>query len=265
MKKHLIIGDPIEHSLSPKIHNYWFKKNDIQAIYEKKKISFEEIKNIIQNVKDGKIYGMNVTVPFKQKVIQYLDSLSPLAKKTNSVNTIFNKDGKTYGDNTDIIGFELSILDSNVDLKNKSALIFGAGGVVPSIIVALQNLGLKEINISNRTTTKIETIKKNFSFINDVEWGNLGNHDIYINATSAGLNKEDDLNININELKKGKFFYDVIYNPPMTNFLKRAKKLGHQTLNGESMFLYQAQKSFELWHSISPKIDKFLIDYLKND
>ena len=98
MKKHLIIGDPIEHSLSPKLHNYWFKKNDLQAIYEKKKISFEEIKNIIQNVKDGKIYGMNVTVPFKQKVIQYLDSLSPLVK-TNSVNTIFNKDGKTYGDN----------------------------------------------------------------------------------------------------------------------------------------------------------------------
>ena len=107
---------------------------------------------------------MNVTVPFKQKVIQYLDSLSPLAKKTNSVNTIFNKDGKTYGDNTDIIGFELSILDSNVDLKNKSALIFGAGGVVPSIIVALQNLGLKEINISNRTTAKIKTIKKTFIY-----------------------------------------------------------------------------------------------------
>ena len=242
MKKHLIIGDPIEHSLSPKIHNYWFKKNDIQAVYEKKKISFEEIKNIIQNVKDGKIYGMNVTVPFKQKVIQYLDSLSPLAKKTNSVNTIFNKDGKTYGDNTDIIGFELSILDSNVDLKNKSALIFGAGGVVPSIIVALQNLGLKEINISNRTTTKIETIKKNFSFINDVEWGNLGNYDIYINATSVGLNNDDNLNLNFSKLDSNRFYYDVIYNPKETNFLIEAKKKGNLTENGKKLFIYQASR-----------------------
>ena len=229
----------------------------------KKKPGFDEIKEIIQNVKDETLYGINVTVPFKQTVIKYLDNLSPLAKKTNSVNTIFKKNGKIYGDNTDIIGFELSILDLKISLKGKTALIIGAGGVVPSIIVALQNLGTKEIYIMNRTTEKVETIKSNFNSIHGTKWGDLGNHDIYINATSVGLKKGDDLNLDIVGLEQGKLLYDVIYNPSMTNFLEKAKNHGHQILNGENMFLYQAQKAFELWHNISPKIDNFLIDYLK--
>ena len=144
MKKHLIIGNPISHSLSPKIHNYWFKKNNINGVYDKMTPTSKEIEKIIQNIKDGKIHGMNVTVPFKQDIIKYLDDLSDQAKKTNSVNTIFKKDGKTYGDNTDIFGFEMAIKQSNVSLEDKTALIFGAGGVVPSIVVALQNLKIKK-------------------------------------------------------------------------------------------------------------------------
>ena len=265
MKKHLIIGNPINHTLSPKIHNYWFKKNNIEAIYEKKNPSLKEIKEIIQNVKDGKIFGMNVTVPFKQEVIQYLDDLSPLAKKTNSVNTILKKNGITYGDNTDIIGFELSILNLKINLENKTALVLGAGGVVPSIIVALQNLGVRKINIMNRTSEKIKVIKSIFPSINEVQWGDVETHDIYVNATSVGLKEKDDLNLDITHVEKGKLFYDVIYNPPLTNFLQKAKNLGHRIINGETMFLYQAQKAFELWHNISPKIDNNLINYLKND
>ena len=111
----------------------------------------------------------------------------------------------------------------------------------------------------------MEKIKSNFSFVNEIKWGDVGNFDIYINATSVGLKEDDDLNLDIAALQKGKFFYDVIYNPSMTNFLEKAKNLGHQILNGETMFLYQAQKAFELWHNISPKIDKLLIDQLKND
>jgi len=265
MKKYLIIGNPISHSLSPKIHNYWFRKNKIKAHYEKKLISSEEIEDIIKSIKNEKIFGVNVTVPFKQEVIKYLDNLSPLAETTNSVNTVYMKNKKIYGDNTDVVGFELALTDLKINLKNKSALILGAGGVVPSIIVALQNLGIKEINISNRSANKVEKIKSNFSFVNEIKWGDVGNFDIYINATSVGLKEDDDLNLDITALQKGKFFYDVIYNPSMTNFLEKAKNLGHQILNGETMFLYQAQKAFELWHNISPKIDKLLINQLKND
>ena len=265
MKKHLIIGNPIKHSLSPKIHNYWFKENNINAIYEKLAASSTEIKKIIQEVRDEKLFAMNVTVPFKESVIQYLDELSESAKKTNSVNTIMKKNGKIFGDNTDVVGFELAIKNLNINFKNKTALIIGAGGVVPSIIFALQNIGLKKIGVSNRTMEKIEIIKSRFQHIEKVEWGDLGDYDMYINATSVGLEKNDDLNLDISKLKSNKIFYDVIYNPPITNFLENAKKFGHKILNGETMFLFQAQKAFELWHKISPKIDNNLINFIRND
>jgi shikimate dehydrogenase len=265
MKKHLIIGNPIEHSLSPKIHNYWFKKNNIDAIYEKVAPDASEIENIVKDIKQNNLFAMNVTVPFKQQVIPFIEELSPAAKKTNSVNTICKKNGKIYGDNTDIIGFELAIKDKKIDLYNKEALILGAGGVVPSIIVALENLGINKIYLTNRTSKKVEKIKLNFPLIGEVKWGKLENSDIFINATSVGLKTTDQLNINISGIKPNKFFYDVIYNPPMTNFLKKAKSYGHEILNGETMFLYQAQKAFQIWHNITPKIDKDLIEFLNND
>ena len=265
MKKHLIIGNPINHSLSPKIHNYWFKKNKIDAIYEKIVPDINKIESIIKDIDKGALFGMNVTVPYKQYVIPFLDTLSPLAKKTNSVNTICKKDGKIYGDNTDVIGFELAIKNLGKKFNDKTALILGAGGVVPSLIVALQNLGVKKIFISNRTSKKIENIKLNFPFVEKVEWGEIKDCDVFINATSVGLKKGDELGIDIDKVQPNKFFYDVIYNPSITNFLKKAKKRGHKTLNGETMFLYQAQKAFEIWHNILPKIDADLIKFLKND
>ncbi len=109
MKKYLVIGNPIEHSFSPKIHNYWFNKNNIKAVYNKRQIYESDIKEIISTVRNGKINGINVTVPFKQLVIPFIDELSLEAKKTNSVNTIYKKKNKVVGHNTDIIGFELAI------------------------------------------------------------------------------------------------------------------------------------------------------------
>jgi shikimate dehydrogenase len=153
MKKHLIIGDPISHTLSPKLHNYWFKQNNIDAIYEKYRPKEYEIKNIMQQIKSDQIWGMNVTVPFKKKVIPFIEKLSDTAKETLSVNTIFKKDNLIYGDNTDVQGFETSLKFENCDLTNKKAFILGAGGVVPSIIKALKNLNIKQIFISNRTIT----------------------------------------------------------------------------------------------------------------
>ena len=105
MKKYLVIGNPIEHSLSPKLHNFWIKENGINAIYDKKLINESDIEEIIKDVKNEKISGINVTVPFKQSVISFLDELTPLAKEAQSVNTIFKKDNKVFGDNTDIHGF----------------------------------------------------------------------------------------------------------------------------------------------------------------
>ena len=119
MKKHLIIGNPISHTLSPKLHNYWFEKNKINGKYDKVLLKENEIESLIKKIKTKELHGMNVTVPYKQIVIPHLESLSETAKITNSVNTIFNKDGKIHGDNTDIYGFQKSLLNNGVDLKNK--------------------------------------------------------------------------------------------------------------------------------------------------
>ena len=265
MKNYLVIGDPIEHSLSPKIHNYWFKENNINAYYEKIAPKEEEIKSIINKIKKGEIYGMNITVPYKQIVIPFLETRSDIVKETNSVNTIFNKQGKIHGENTDTFGFEQSIIKNNFDLKNKNVLIFGAGGVVPSIICALKKLQVGKIYISNRTNLNAEKIKKNFNFVEILEWGKLKDCDLYINSTSVGLKQGENLDLNLNLISSNKIFYDLIYNPPKTEFLLKAEKLGHRIINGKDMFLYQAQKSFDLWHNLTPKIDKKLIDYLYND
>ena len=128
MKKYLVIGNPIEHSLSPKLHNYWFEKNDINANYGKRKIKRGEIQEIISEIKSNKLDGINVTVPFKSDVIPFLDALSEESKITQSVNTIYVRDKKIVGHNTDIKGFELSLRETQFDLKNKRIFILGAGG-----------------------------------------------------------------------------------------------------------------------------------------
>ena len=122
MKKHLIIGNPISHTLSPKLHNYWFEKNKINGKYNKVLLKENEIESLIKKIKTKELHGMNVTVPYKQIVKPHLESLSETAKITNSVNTIFNKDGKIHGDNTDVFGFQESLSNKNIDLKIKMYL-----------------------------------------------------------------------------------------------------------------------------------------------
>tara|TARA_B100001057_G_scaffold489502_1_gene575905 strand:- start:1251 stop:2048 length:798 start_codon:yes stop_codon:yes gene_type:complete len=265
MKNHLIIGNPISHSMSPKLHNYWLKVNKINGNYDKILLNESEITKIIQKVKNNEIYGVNVTVPYKQIVIPFLETKSETVTKTNSVNTIFNRDGKIHGENTDVYGFEKSITNRGINLIGKSALIFGAGGVVPSIIFALLNLKIKKIFISNRTLENAKTIKDKFDFVEIIRWGETKNCDLIINSTSVGLKKNDNLGLDISSFKKNKIFYDVIYNPPKTSFLLDAEKKGHTVINGRDMFLYQAQKAFNLWHNLTPKVDKKLIKYLYND
>ena len=262
MKKYLVIGNPIEHSLSPKLHSYWIKNNNIDAIYEKEKLDEHDLENLILKVKEKKIHGINVTVPFKKAVIPYMDKLTTESENTQSVNTIYLENNKVIGNNTDIDGFELSIKRSKFDLFNKSVFILGAGGVVPSIIYALNKMKVSKIFISNRTKKKAENLKNLFNNLNIVEWGKIPNFDIIINATSLGLKKEDDVNLDFSSVGKNKFFYDVIYNPPETNFLKNAKKYGGITRNGKMMFIYQAQKAFFIWHKVIPEIDNETINLL---
>ena len=262
MKKYLVIGNPIEHSLSPKLHNYWIKKNNIDAVYDKKQLNKVDIDNIILEVKSGKIDGINVTVPFKQSVIPFLDELTPLAKEAQSVNTIFKENNKIIGHNTDIGGFELALKYINYDVKDKKIFILGAGGVVPSIILYLKKMGVSRIILSNRTKKKAEDLKKIYRDIEIVDWGKIADFNIIINATSVGLKSDDEIKLDYTDIGPNKLFYDVIYNPKQTNFLSKAKKFGNQIENGKMMFIYQAHQAFAIWHKILPNIDEETIKLL---
>jgi len=279
MKKYLVIGNPIDHSLSPRLHNHWFKENNIDAVYEKKQIKENDIEGIISEMRNGKIDGINVTVPFKKSVIPFLDELDNLAKKTQSVNTIYKDKNKVIGTNTDILGFELSLSSTKFlslkiknEVKGKKILILGAGGVTSSIIFALEQMEASTIMLSNRTKEKAENLKKLFPQLELVEWGNIKNFDIIINATSLGLKESDKIPINYDQIGSGKLFYDVIYNPSKTNFLLEAEKRGHQIKNGKMMFVYQAQEAFRRWTiapnqwvGLVPPVNKKVLQLLEND
>ena len=266
MNKYLVIGNPIEHSLSPLIHNFWIKKNNITAIYEKKKLSSNDLKDLMIKVREKNISGINVTVPFKKEVIPYLDKLTLEAEVTQSVNTILlTNDNKIVGHNTDINGFENAIKDTKYNLSGKKILILGSGGVTTSIIFALYKMKVSNITLTNRTKTKAEylqnfynssAVKENrWNEIRVVEWGKMPEFDMIINATSVGLNTDDNLNLDFSKIGKNKFFYDVIYNPKETNFLKQGKDLGNKTENGKKMFIFQAAEAFKIWHDIRPEIN----------
>ena len=178
------------------------------------------------------------------------------------MNTIYKNKDKIIGDNTDIDGFKIGLETTNQIIKNKEAFILGAGGVVPSIIIALKKMQISKIYLSNRTELKALEIKKLFPEIEIIEWGKVSNFDLIINATSIGLNNKDEINIDYRNISKNKFFYDIIYNPNETNFLRRAKEFGAHTENGKMMFVYQAQKAFFTWHNILPAVDDETINLL---
>ena len=264
MKKYLVIGNPISHSQSPKLHNYWFKENKIDAVYEKKKIDDNSLQTIFSEFRQKKINGINVTIPFKKSVIPYLDKLSIEAEQTQSVNTIISSNDNLVGHNTDIAGFYKAIKNSNFDIKGKKIFILGAGGVVPSIIFALNKMNVSKIIVSNRTKKKAEDLKTRFDSLEILDWGNIIDFDVIINATSLGLNKEF-IDLDFSKFGNNKLFYDVIYNPIETNFLKEGKRLGNKVENGKLMFVYQAFEAFKLWHGIEPSINSKTLQILNND
>ena len=260
MRKYLVIGNPITHSLSPKLHNHWIKENNIDAFYDKKQLNESDIEGVVGDMRNGKIDGINVTVPFKKSVIPFLDQLTPLAAEVQAVNTIFKKNNKIIGDNTDIGGFEKGLEHINYGVKNKKIFILGAGGVAPSIILALKRLGAAKITLSNRTKEKAENLKKIYSDLEIIVWGQNTDFDMIINATSLGLKNDDQIKLNFSNSKPNKLFYDVIYNPNKTNFLLEGEKLGNKIENGKMMFIYQAQLAFKIWHNILPELNNKLLD-----
>ena len=260
------------------MHNYWFEKYKIiDSIYEKKKVSKDDLKQIVQQIKNGKIKGINVTVPFKREILNYIDASSHEAQLTKSVNTLVKEGNKVVGYNTDQGGFEISLRENNWSPKDKNILILGAGGVTTSILSNFIRVnGANKVYLSNRTRKKAEELK-NFwdkavdlfsmkkNTIEVIDWGKkVELCDLIVNTTSVGLKKDEEINFDFGDYDnvKDALFYDLIYNPKETNFLKDAKQRGNKTMNGKMMFLWQAQLAFEMWTGVSPKINDEVINLL---
>ncbi len=256
-----VIGKPINHSLSPLIHNFWIKKHQIDLEYKKMEVDKDTLPSLIEKVRSREITGLNVTLPYKKDIIMYIDEISYSAKDIGAVNTIFLKKNKVYGDNTDGIGFTRSLeKQTEFNFKNKSIYILGAGGASYGIISELIKKKIQTIYIANRTKQKtIQLINYFKSKDQDLnlkfaDWEDLSpgsDVDLIINTTSFGMMENEFLEINIDNLKDTLILVDIIYNPKETELLKFFRKKGFFCMNGLNMLIEQAAVSFELWFKIS--------------
>ena len=268
-KKFGIIGNPIKHSLSPVLHEYWFRKYNIDADYSIIEATDKDLPKIIEKVKRGYYSGINVTLPFKQMVINHVEKVVNDAELTGSVNTVLlDNDNTVIGENTDVYGLQAAYLKEIDNSSNKKALVIGAGGVSPSVILSIKKSGISNISITNRTNEKCIFLKKKYSFLNIIPWEHLKseikNFDIIINATSLGLKNGEDFNFDFCDTKNETIYIDTIYNPLETKTFKYLREEGRRVFNGLDMFIYQGQKSFYLWNKINPEIDNELVELLNS-
>ena len=285
MNNYFVIGNPINHSLSPLIHNHWFRKYRVDSNYEKRKLDEDDLKGFIEEVRRvSQINGANVTVPFKKKIIPFLDELTEISQRTLSVNTIYKEKGKLIGHNTDAMAFGQTLVDLKFLRDEKDiaitdqplrSLIIGAGGVTSSVIWAIGKLNSNKESTSyimNRTKKNAENLiyngmTENYSKSKVLDWGDIPkNLDIIINTTSIGLTKDEKLKLDFSSYNglKNTLFYDLIYNPKETNFLADAKKRGNKVMNGKMMFILQAKLAFYYWTKIDVEIDDELINLLND-
>ena len=257
-----IFGHPIKHSFSPSMHNAAFQKLGLNCVYLAFDILPENLKTATGSIRQLNIQGINVTIPHKQEIMNYLDEISDEAKYTGAVNTIKNNDGKLFGHNTDVGGFlkDLEMELGITKFSGISACLIGAGGAARAVMSGLCMNGAKKITIINRTKSKASELAdyftKRFSDI-EINSADLNNNseikkcllgsDLLINSSSAGMTGHDPLNIPLNLMPKNSCVYDLVYNPKETQLVKQAKSLGHKASSGLGMLLYQGAESFELW------------------
>ena len=271
--KAAVIGDPISHSLSPKIHNFFLKKYDINGSYEAIRISKEDLREAVQKLIDQGFSGFNVTIPHKEEIFKICDYKSKTAELTGAVNTvIITPDKKIFGHNSDAEGFLNNLKNSapEFDLKNKKAFVIGAGGAARAIVYGLLKSGVKKIFITNRNKNRAEELIKNFTkfaaekkcevkfFDAENFAAQLSDCDLLINSTALGMVGQDSLVLDLKNLKKSAIVYDIVYKPLMTDLLKSAEKRGNKIVTGIGMLIEQALFGFEAWFKEKPEVDEEL-------
>ena len=274
-----ILGYPIKHSLSPKMHNYWLKELAINGKYESIKTPAKNFKKTIIKLQNEGYKGVNLTLPLKEVALKYLNKKDKIVDFVGATNVlIFSKQNEVEGKNTDVYGFKKSLLNLVKNKKRKTATIIGSGGAARAVLCALIEMRYKEITIFNRTKKNAEKIRKDFikNFSSDLKIKimcenlknikkNLKETDLLVNTTPMGMRNFPPLNINTEKLKKNSAVFDLVYNPLETELIKNSKKRGIKNTNGLDMLIYQAQKSFYYWLNKKPKITNKLKKILQNE
>lgn len=257
-----IIGFPVSHSLSPVIHNAVISKLKLNYIYVPFEVKPENLKFAVRGLFSSGVVGLNVTLPHKVDVLNFVDEIDESAKFAGSANTLILEGNRIKAYNTDAEGFLMSLREKGVEVEGKRALIFGAGGAGRAIVYALVKGGAFEITLVNRDLKKAEEVAKNFSKVrveefdlNKIEEKHISEHDIIINATSMGMKGKNPLLINFKNVKKNAVVCDIVYTPLKTEFLKNAEKRGLKIVSGDGMLLYQGALSFRLWTGIAPPLN----------
>ena len=256
-KTFAVIGDPIDHSLSPNIHSAAFRELNLESSYIAYRIPKDELKEGIEGLKKIQISGFNVTIPHKVEMVKYVDKIDESCSLTGAVNTVENNDGILKGYNTDTDGFLDPFKKREIRIKGAKILLLGAGGAARAIVAGLGKEKAGEITIANRTMQKAvelsELSKKIGLDSSPTKIEEVGesakNYDIIINATSVGL-KNEQSPISLETVRKDTVVYDIVYMPMNTDFIKRARQKGARIIFGYEMLLGQAVRAFEIWHGM---------------
>ena len=272
MYKIAILGYPIKHSLSPKIHNYWLKKMNINGKYSAIKTPIKNLEKTIKNLSKKGYKGLNLTIPLKEEALKYINKKNKIVDIIGAANVlIFSKKGHVKGKNTDVYGFKKSILKLVKNKRKEIAIVIGSGGAARAIVYVLIQMNYKKIIIYNRTKKNAEIIKKdllkkhssklqtkiNCENLKKIK-NNIKKTNLLINTTPMGMKNFPNLNIDIKDLRRDAVVFDLIYNPLETKLIKESNKRGIKNTNGLDMLIYQAQKSFFYWLNKTPKITEKL-------
>ena len=256
-KTFAVIGDPINHSLSPNIHSAAFRELNLDCSYIGYRIPKEELEEGIQGLKKIKIDGFNVTIPHKIEIMKYLDKIDESCSLIGAANTVVNVDGILKGYNTDMDGFLEPFKKRELKISNSKILLLGAGGAARAIVAGFAKENAKTITIANRTLENAEKLSEfakkigltsNAIKIEDVN-DSAKNYDIIVNATSIGLKNEQSI-ISLEDINEKTIVYDIVYMPMNTDFIKKAKENNAIIIYGYEMLLGQATRAFEIWHNM---------------
>jgi shikimate dehydrogenase len=270
-----VIGDPISHSLSPKIHNFFLEKYQISGSYEAIHITKENLEKGVQDLINQGFAGFNVTIPHKESIFRICHHKSKSAQLTGAVNTvIITEDKKLFGHNSDVDGF-LNNLKNNqpdFDLKDKITFVIGAGGAARAVIYGLIKSKVKKIYITNRNKEKALKLIADFAKLNaDLEFldlpkfeKKLSTSDLLVNSTSLGMQGQEKLKIDLSSLNESAIVYDIVYKPLMTDLLQNSKQRGNKIVTGIGMLIEQALIGFEAWFKQKPEVDLTLEQILIN-